>query len=44
MSLKLCYLLLLNTNEVLMVMQSHDNVNETLYDINVMKVLIIFLK
>jgi len=41
MSLQLCYLLLPNTNEVLMVMQSHDNVNETLYDINVMKVLMI---
>ena len=26
-----------------MVMQSHDNVNETLYDINVMKVLMIWI-
>jgi len=41
MSLKLYYLLLLNTNEVLMLMQSHDNVNENLYDIKVMKVLMI---
>jgi len=43
MSLKLYYLLLLNTNEVLMLMQSHDNVNENLYDIKVMKVLMIWI-